>query len=176
MIEEFDSSAYSRFINNNGSSASGSSSSTPRALTASSALVPPANPKSATPKFMFSANPAGKFMFPPAHTTSQPAPSSTAVSTISTVDAVNKNSSNGFAGKGMLKRMDSVHGRSKELKNFYILSMGHRIQFIQYDETGVSATKLLYTFYFFSDGYFFIHLQTILLPFRFFSNINVLFR
>lgn len=37
-----------------------------------------------------------------------------------------------------LQRMDSVHGRSRELKNFYILSMGHRIQFIQYDDAGVS--------------------------------------
>jgi hypothetical protein len=36
-----------------------------------------------------------------------------------------------------LRRMDSVHGRSKEMRNFYILSMGHRIQFMQYDEKGV---------------------------------------
>lgn len=46
-----------------------------------------------------------------------------------------------FAAKGQLKRMDSVHGRSKELKNFHILSMGHRIQFMQYDEAGVSIVE-----------------------------------
>jgi hypothetical protein len=35
----------------------------------------------------------------------------------------------------MLKRMDSVHAKSK--KNFYILSMGHRIQFLKFDDNGV---------------------------------------
>ena len=44
---------------------------------------------------------------------------------------------NSLLGAGpSLRRMDSVHARSKEMRNFYILSMGHRIQFMQYDEKG----------------------------------------
>ncbi len=51
--------------------------------------------------------------------------------------------------------MDSVNGKSKEMKNFYILSMGHRIHFMQYDGEGVSSADLvvvvvvLLLFYFF---------------------------
>ena len=39
--------------------------------------------------------------------------------------------------------MDSVNGKSKEMKNFYILSMGHRIHFMQYDGEGVSSANLV---------------------------------
>ncbi len=55
-----------------------------------------------------------------------------------TTSAANSSLVSNRTGPG-LQRMDSVHGRSRELKNFYILSMGHRIQFIQYDEAGVSG-------------------------------------
>jgi hypothetical protein len=54
--------------------------------------------------------------------------------------SIAKKAPNILLGTGpMLKRMDSVHGRSREMRNFFILSMGHRIQFMQYDDAGVSA-------------------------------------
>lgn len=70
-------------------------------------------------------------------TNSSTSATSTALSSTNTSNSSSLMSSR--TGPG-LKRMDSVHGRSRELKNFYILSMGHRIQFMQYDDAAVSIS------------------------------------
>lgn len=162
---------YSRFINNNGSGAG------PQAaphLTSSahflgsksgSVLSTPSTPK------------VTRSTASSTTSTASSTPKNTLLnntSTLSTLNSTfmgNNNAAGGgggggggnseFAGKGLLKRMDSVHGRAKELKNFYILSMGHRIQFMQYDDAGVSL--FVSSLFFFFSFCLWYHLTIILL-------------